>query len=48
MYKRDYTSDIYKLENTKQYFLGINGILYLIYAYGNNDYTSEFDMVIFK
>ena len=48
MYKRDYTSDIYKLENTKQYFLGINGILYLIWAYGNNDYTSEFDMVIFK
>lgn len=48
MYKRDYTSDIYKLENTKQYFLGNNGILYLIYAYGNNDYTSEFDMVIFK
>lgn len=48
MYKRDYTSDIYKLENTKQYFLGNNGILYLIYAYGNNDYTSDFDMVIFK
>lgn len=48
MYKRDYTSDIYKLENTKQYFLGNDGILYLIYAYGNNDYTSEFDMVIFK
>lgn len=48
MYKRDYTLDIYKLENTKQYFLGNNGILYLIYAYGNNDYTSEFDMVIFK
>lgn len=48
LYKRDYKSEIYKLENTKQYFLGKDGILYLIYAYGNDDYTSEYDMVIFK
>lgn len=48
LYKRDYTQDIYKLENTNQFFLGNNNILYLVYPYGNNDYTSEYDLVIFK
>ena len=25
-----------------------NGYLYVIYAYGNDDFTSELDVVIFK
>ncbi len=48
LYKRNAKSDIYKLENTKQYFLGKNEMLYLVYSYGNNEDTSEIDLVIFK
>ena len=47
IYERDYTSDIYKIENTKEFFIGQDGFLYLIYAYGNENYTSELDLVIF-
>ena len=47
-YNRDYTAEMYKIENTTEYFLGSDGMLYLIYAYGNIDYTNEKDIVIFK
>ncbi len=48
IYKRDYNSDIYKISNTKEYFLGKDGMIYLLYAYGNNDNTDALDVVIFK
>lgn len=48
VYQRDYTSDIYLVENTENYFLGQDGMLYLVYAYGNNDDTNEMDIVIFR
>ena len=48
VFKRDYKSEIYKVENTDQYFLGKDGMLYLVYAYGNTEDTSENDVVIFK
>lgn len=47
IFERDYTSDIYKINNTTEFFIGQDGFLYLIYAYGNNNYTSELDLVIF-
>lgn len=47
VYKRNPNDDIYKVENTPNFFLGKNKTLYLVYAYGNNDYTSETDLVIF-
>lgn len=47
VYVRNPNNDIYKLENTLNFFLGKNKTLYLVYAYGNNDYTSETDLVIF-
>ena len=47
VYKRNPNDDIYKIENTKNFFLGKNKTLYLIYAYGNSDYTSETDLIIF-
>lgn len=47
VYLRDEESEIYKLENTANFFLGKNNYLYLVYAYGNNNYTSEIDLVIF-
>ena len=37
-----------KIENATEYFLGKNGYLYVIYAYGNDDFTSELDVIIFK
>lgn len=45
---RDTSKEEYKIENATEYFLGENGYLYVIYAYGNNDFTSELDVVIFK
>ena len=45
VYERDVTSDIYKVENADNYFI-YNGYLYVIYAYGNSNETSELDVVI--
>lgn len=47
VYVRNPNDDMYKLENTPNFFLGKNKTLYLVYAYGNNDYTSETDLIIF-
>lgn len=47
IFERDYKSDMYKVENTTEFFLGKDNVLYLIYAYGNDNYTSELDLVIF-
>ena len=48
VYKRDINSEIYKIENVKEYFLGKDNVLYIVYAYGNSDYTSEVDLIIFE
>lgn len=45
---RDVNSDFYKIENAEQFFIGENGYLYVIYPYGNNEFTSEMDVVIFR
>ncbi len=45
---RDSSSEEYKIENAKHFFLGTKGYLYVIYPYGNRDYTSEMDLVIFR
>ena len=47
MYKRDVDSDIYEVPNIEQYFIGKDGNVYVIFAYGNYDQTSEMDVVIF-
>ncbi len=47
LYERDLNSDIYKVENTTTFFLTDDGYVYVIYAYGNKDYTNEMDIVIF-
>ena len=47
LYERDLESEIYKLENAKTFFLTQDGYVYIIYAYGNNDYTNEMDIIIF-
>lgn len=47
IFERDYTNEMYDIKNTTEFFLGKDNFLYLIYAYGNENYTSELDMVIF-
>ena len=46
VYGRDYTSDIYSVNNISEYFLGKDNALYIIYAYGNQNHTSEMDIVV--
>lgn len=45
IFSRDSESDIYKIENTKQFFV-YNNNLYIIYPYGNDALTSEMDLII--
>lgn len=45
---RDSDADMYKIENANEFFIGDNGKLYIVYAYGNSEYTSEMDIVIFE
>lgn len=47
VFVRNESDDMYKIEETPGFFLGENNYLYLVYAYGNNNYTSEVDLVIF-
>ena len=47
LYERDLNSEIYKIENTENFFLTEDGYIYIVYAYGNNDYTNEMDIIIF-
>jgi len=44
-YKRDVNSDIYELQNATEFFIKDN-ILYIIYSYGNRNYTSTVDLII--
>ena len=45
-YKRDYTSDIYNINNATEYLMGEDNALYIIYAYGNENNTNEMDIVV--
>ena len=45
---RDYNSDMYKINNAKEFFIGEKGYLYIVYAYGNTEHTSEMNVIILK
>ncbi len=45
IFSRDITDERYNIENTNNYFI-YDGYLYIIYAYGNSNNTSEMDIVI--
>ena len=45
-YIRDINDDIYIVKNTNVYFLGKGKALYIIYPYGNTNYTSELDLLV--
>lgn len=45
IYNRDIKNEMYKLDNTEEFYMTENAI-YIIYPYGNNAETSEMDLVI--
>ena len=45
IYSRNISSDIYNVENSKEFYLTDN-TLYIIYAYGNETFTSETDLIV--
>ena len=48
VYNRDLGNEMYKLANISNYFLGPDGELYIIFAYGNQNYTDEMDIVLYE
>ena len=48
VYVRDLNSDVYKLENITNFFLDNDEKLYIIFAYGNQNLTSELDIVKYE
>lgn len=47
VYRRDVESDIYKIENANEFYIK-DKIIYIIYCYGNNSFTSEVDLIVTK
>lgn len=45
VYERDINSAIYVTDNVNDFFLGKDGQLYIVYAYGNTSNTSEMDVI---
>ena len=45
---RDSNSEEYKIQNAEQFFVGEKGYLYIVYPYGNKEFTSEMDLIIFR
>ena len=48
LYQIDYNSNMYDVINCRHFLYGKNGMLYVIYPYGNQEDTSETDIVIFE
>lgn len=44
---RNPNSNIYELENTTNFFIGENNRLYIIYPYGNANFTDAMDIIVF-
>ncbi len=45
IFERDPENEMYQVENSKEFFVK-NGKIYIVYAYGNENLTSEMDLVI--
>ena len=45
---RDSSSEDYKIENAKVFFIGEKGYLYIVYPYGNKELTTQMDIIILK
>ena len=45
VYKRDINNSMYTTDNASNFFIGKDKQIYIIYAYGNNNLTSEIDII---
>lgn len=45
VYKRDINNAMYITDNVSTFFIGKDGQIYIIYPYGNNNVTSEIDII---
>lgn len=45
VYKRDINNAMYVTDNVSHFFVGLDGQIYIIYPYGNSNFTSEIDIV---
>ena len=45
---RESSSEDYKIENAKVFFIGEKGYLYIVYPYGNKELTTQMDIIILK
>lgn len=48
VYNRNLSNSMYQLENISTFFLDENENLYIIFAYGNQNFTSEMDIVLLE
>lgn len=48
LYVRDVRSEEYLIENVENYYIGQDGKLYIVFAYGNNNATETVDVIIVK
>lgn len=48
LYVRDVRSEKYLIENVEDYYIGEDGKLYIVFAYGNNNFTETTDVIIVK
>lgn len=46
VYKRDLNNAMYLVDNVDSFFLGEDGEIYIVYAYGNSNFTSEIDIIV--
>ena len=47
VYSRNLDDSMYLVDNSSIFLLGPDSKLYIIYAYGNQNFTSEMDIVVF-
>ena len=45
IYVRDLTSEDYKIENIQDFYISEDGHIYIVFAYGNKNYTETIDVV---
>lgn len=45
VYKRDVNNAMYVTDNVNHFFVGLDGQIYIVYPYGNSNFTSEIDII---
>lgn len=46
IFVRDIRSDEYLIQNIKTYFIGEKGHVFIVFPYGNNNYTATMDIIV--